>query len=184
MKKTKTTIIFTLSLIVALLSISVFVFFIKVIQNKNIHIQAVYATLEEKVIQKSQTDVIKKNNDFIKQSQERINSHFVDTTDISVFIGYLESIGTAGGTTLSVDNIENPATDEKIVTVKVSIIGSFSNTMRTIRMLEHIPYKIHFEYIYLNKYIPTQNPTDLTKKVVIPPSSWETQLSFDVLTAQ
>jgi len=184
MKKTKTTIVLTISLIIALLAISIFVFLMQIIKNKNTNIQSVYATLEQKTLEKSQIDTIKKNNDYIKQSQDKINSYFVDTTDISIFINYLEDIGSQGGVKLTVDNVEVPKTDEKFVSVSVSLFGSFSNVMRTVRMIEHIPYKIHFNNIYINKYIPSQNQSDPTKKVAVPAgSSWEVQITFDALSS-
>lgn len=183
MKKTKTTIIFTTTLILALLSISIFIFFMKVIQNKNTHIQAVYTTLEEKTKEKNQIDTIRKNNDFIKQSQERVNSYFVDTTDISVLINYLESIGDQGGVVLTVDNVETSKTDDKFISVKVSLEGSFSSNIKTIRMLEHIPYKTHFNNIYINKDISEQNQSSINKKIVKPSYLWQTQISFDVLSS-
>ncbi len=182
MKNNKTTIIFLISLVIALFTISVFVFLMKVVENKNIHIQSVSSALEEKETEKSQIDKIKKNADMIKESQDKINLYFVDSTNITTFINYLESVGSLGGTTLTVQNVDIPDQQGNQISARILIDGSFSNVMKTLQMMENVPYKVHFNSVYLNKNVSSDQNGQLNVKKM-PKTYWEAQVSLNMLTS-
>lgn len=162
MKKTKTTAIFTIILILTLFFLTVFVFFVNVIKNKNKHISAVSKTLEEKIEKKNQLNLIKDQNDFILESNQKINSYFINSENIDIFIEYLESIGIQEKVELIVKGVEISKNDSKIISITFLAQGDFSNIFRIIQRIEYAPYKIHFKNLYLSKEIMPQ--TNKTKK--------------------
>jgi hypothetical protein len=166
-------------------SISIFVFFFLAIQNKNKHTQVVDATLKERIANENQSEIIKKNLDFIKSSQEKINTYFVNVKNVDTFIGNLEKIGENNNVNLEVKGVDTSKTDGKYITINISIDGSFSNLVKTIEIIENMPYKINFKSIYLNKEIlSTQNSSDPTKNVISAPLyKWSIVASFDVLSS-
>ena len=151
MKISKTTSTFIFSIITLILAVLIFVFLLKVVENKNKHTSAVYQTLKEKNEEKNKIDLIKKNIDNIKIAQAKVNSYFVDSKYIISFIDYMESLGTENGVVFSVKNVEVLKGSSNI-SVEFIIKGSFSNVMKMIRFIEYSPYKIKFRSLYLNKY--------------------------------
>ncbi|MEA3399418.1 MAG: hypothetical protein U9R00_02820 [Patescibacteria group bacterium] len=173
MKKSKTIIKFTFFLIVMLVTISIFVFSLKVIQNKNKHINAVYSTIQEKKERKEKSDLIKENIDEIKQSRDLIDSYFVDTENINLFIDTLEKAGKERGSSLEVVNVEVDSNDKRYILVTLNIFGRFSNVVRTIKTIEYLPYKIHVKNLYLNKDIDSE-------KILL---TWQANMTFSVLSS-
>jgi hypothetical protein len=150
------------------------------IQNKNKDVQEINFALQEKIDQKNQGEAITKKVEFIKDSQKKINSYFVDLENIDLFINKIETIGEENKIDLKVKNVEIPKTDEKYITISISLEGSFSNIIKTIQTIEYMSHKIHFKNIYLNKEISPDQEQTVKVKTGVP--LWQMEASFEVLS--
>ena len=185
MKKNYTTIIFFISIFVSILAICLFIFFLKVIRNKNEHASVVLTTLEEKMKEKENAIMFSKKVAEIKSLQDSINSHFVDSNKMDTFVGYLEEIGTSLGSEVVVNSIEIPPKTQNIISFQLSISGTFQKVMETITFLENIPYQINITQISLNNDIIQANQVDV--KTIAPVKitslpTWQANVSFNILS--
>lgn len=172
MKKNYTTLIFTFSIFISILSICLFIFFLKVIKNKNQHTSVVITTLEEKMKEKENAVMFTEKIAEIKSLQDSINSRFVDPNKIDIFVSYLEKIGLNLNSEVVVNNIEIQPKTKNIIIFKLSIKGTFQEVIKTITFLENIPYQINITQVYLNKDI-IQGQEALT---------WHANVSFNILS--
>lgn len=187
MKKNKTILIFIFSILVAILVVCSLVFFLKVIKNKNQHVSVVFATLEEKIKEKEEAMMFEEKMTEIKSIQNSINSHFVNPNKIDVFVDYLEGIGLDIGSDMSVESIEIPPKTKNIISFKLSIIGTFQEVMRTIVLLENIPYQVNVGRIYLNKEIEpgiNEEAKGSNLKKVSGVSTWQADVYFNILSVE
>ncbi|HEY5588926.1 MAG TPA: hypothetical protein VIK86_08230 [Candidatus Paceibacterota bacterium] len=188
MKKTKTIFILIFSAITAILSVCLFVFIIKVIENKNTHISAVLSTYQSKLKEKENAVFFKKKTDEIKLLQDSINGYFIDPNKIDTFVNSLEEINLITGADVSVKSIEISQSVKNIISVKLLISGTFEQVVKTISYLENIPYQINITKVYLNKDIKdsTQikqsiDKTSTLNKVLNMPT-WQADVSFNILS--
>lgn len=170
MKKSYTTPILIVSIIILIATILVFIFVLKVIKNKNQHASVVLTTLEDKLIEKENAIANNSKIEEIKSIQNTINNYFVDKNQIDVFVSYLEGIGSKMSSVVSVESIEVSPKSKDIISIKISIVGNFNKVMNTIAFIENIPYQVDITQIYLNKNEKqTKNPT------------WQANVSFNIL---
>lgn len=182
MKKNHTTPILIVSILVIILAICLFIFFLKVIKNKNQHASVVLTTLEEKMKEKENAIIFAEKVAEIKSLQDSINSYFVDPNKIDTFVGYLEEIGLSLGSEISVESIEIPPKTKNTIVFKLSIIGTFKEVMKTITFLENIPYKINITQIYLNKEMTQQTQEVIVESEIQKVPTWQADVSFNILS--
>lgn len=182
MKKNYTTLIFILSIFTTILAICLFIFFLKVIRNKNQHTSTILVTLEEKIKEKENAVIFAEKVSEIKLIQDSINNHFVDPNKIDTFVDYLEKIGLNLGSEVVVKNIEVPAKIKNIIIFNLSIGGTFSKVIETITFLENIPYQINITQVYLNKDIAQKTQVDISKEKVPEVLKWQADVSFNILS--
>lgn len=183
MKKHLTIPIFIFSILTAIFAVLLFVFFFKVIENKNQHASVVLVTLQEKLKEKEDSIIFSGKVAELKSIQDSINSYFVDSNKIDTFVSYLEGIGL--GSVVSVKSIEIPIKTKNTIAIKVSVTGTFKEVMNTITMLENIPYQVNITQIYLNesqKEVVQDNFKVTTKPKVSKISTWQADISFNILS--
>ncbi|MFA5773560.1 MAG: hypothetical protein WC908_02710 [Candidatus Paceibacterota bacterium] len=186
MKKNQTTLILIFSIIATILAICLFFFLLKVIKNKNQQASVVFTTLEKKIREKENTIMFAEKVAEIKLLQDSVNSYFVDPNRIDIFVGYLEEIGSSVGGEVIVQSIEVPLKTKSIISFKLSILGTFEEVMKTIALLENIPYQIDITQVYLNKDIiqGTQGDVkDVKKEKVVEIPTWQADISFNILSS-
>lgn len=188
MKKNHTTLILIFSIIATLLTVCLFVFFLKVIKNKNQHTSVALTTLENKIKEKENAALFAEKITEIKSIQDSVNNHFVDPDKIDTFVGYLEDLGTSVGSRVMVENIEVPPKTNNLILIKLSIDGTFQSVIKTINLLENIPYQTNINQVYLNKEIKQsvvkldekgQIIKDLTVKDI---PTWQASVSFNIVS--
>jgi len=185
MKKNKTILILIFSIIVTIFIIGILVFFLKIIKNKNQHISVVLTTLEEKMKEKENAQIFTEKITEIKLLQDSIDSYFLDTDKVDIFVDYLEEIGLKLGSQVSVKSIEIISKTENIVSVELSISGTFQKVMTTINYVENIPYQVNITKIYLNKDVNpiTQENIENTKQdKIIKTPIWQADVSFNIIS--
>ena len=184
MKKTNTTAILIFSIITAILSVFLFIFLLKVIENKNQKVATILTTLEEKRIEKENAKIFSEKIAEIKLLQNSINNHFVNTNNIDTFASFLEKVGSDLGGELSIKNIEIPPETQNIINFEVSIKGTFPEVMEIITSLENIAYQIDVTQVYLNKDIQPEEMTGVKQlKPIIKIPVWQADVSFNILSS-
>lgn len=183
MHKPRTTLVFYMSILTMLLAVGSFVFFFKVIKNKNHHTSAVLTTLQSKINKKENIETLEKKIVEVEATRKVINGYFVDSNHIDSFINYLENLGTNTKTELVVKSVEISSSEANTVLGQVSIKGGFADVMRTTTLLENIPYQIHITSLYLNKDIQTVTTEVKGKTVVTTSSVWQADIAFRILSS-
>lgn len=177
MKKTRTTFFLIFSVIALIAVALLFVFFMRIIKNKNQHISVAATALEEKMKEKEDAILNASKVAEIKSIQDLIDSHFVDPDKIDTFVNYLEGIGSTTGSNVVIGGINVPQDVKNTIAFKVSVTGSFQSVMKTINFIDNIPYQVSITQVYLNKetksLVAEKNPK---------PSGWQADISFNVLS--
>ncbi|MFA6515135.1 MAG: hypothetical protein WCT42_02630 [Candidatus Paceibacterota bacterium] len=191
MKKTHTIFKLIFSIFVTILTVFLFVFFLKIIKNKDQHISVVLTTLQKKIGEKENAAKFAEKVTEIKSLQDSVNSLFVDPNKIDTFVDYLEEIGSNLGSKVIVQGIEMPPKTKNIIAIKISITGTFQEVMRTVSFVENIPYQVNITQVYLNKDIKQIRGGDVievtgNKEVkqpkVLEVSKWQADVSFNILS--
>lgn len=180
MKKHRTTFILIISTIVMLVSFATLALFFKIIANKNAHTSAILVTLANKMAKKDNIDILTKKIEEVNTTKRRIDGYFVDASKIDSFIEYLENLGTSAGTEIKVAGFEVSPTDPHLLLVRLTSKGSFTNTMRTIMLLENAPYQLRITRTSLVRQTGTM--TDAKGKASTT-SFWQAEISFSILTS-
>jgi hypothetical protein len=176
-KKIHTTFFLIFSIITLIAVALLFTFFFKAIKNKNEHISIAVTTLEEKMKEKENAILNASKVTEIKEIQSTINGYFVDPNKIDTFVDYLEKIGLNLGSNLLVNNIEIPPNTKNTISFKISITGTFQNVMRTVTLIENIPYQINVTRVYFNKKEKASIPDENVKPLI-----WQADVSFNILS--
>lgn len=182
MKKNYTTLILILSIVTTIITVFLFVYFFKVIENKNQHATDVLTSLQEKMKVKENEIIFAKKVAEIKLLQDSIGSHFLNPNKIDTFANYVEGIGSNLGSVISVTGIEIPPKTKNTIIFGLSVNGTFNNVMKTISYLENIPYRINITQVYLNKAIEQQAQVTPGKEIIPGVSTWQADLSFNILS--
>jgi hypothetical protein len=185
MKNSTTKTIFYLSVITVLFSIGLFLFFFRVIQNKNQHASKVLATLQEKITEKANMVVFEEKIAEVESTHKAIDGYFLSADKIDIFVSYLEKFGEETNTELVVKNVEISKTEKNKILVSLSIRGKFSSIMQVLALLENSPYQIDVTQTYLNKVnqLTPQKDSKNTKTENTTDSIWQTIMSFKVLSS-
>lgn len=182
--KTKSDIlILSLSAAIALVALAVLIFFFKTIENKNKHTSVVLTTLADKVKQKENMKSLIEKVNKVSEMSDTINSYFVNSKEVDSFINYLENLGSSAGVELEVQNFDVSTISKDVLNVTISTKGSFSNTMKTLILIENAPYKINITKTFLDQGVESLNsdPKDPQKQTNT--SFWRSEISFNVLTS-
>lgn len=182
MRKNYTNLILGIAIFMVLLVVSSFIFFFKVIQNKNEHTSKVLITLEDKMVNKKNAETLIAKLNELEDLEKKINNYFVNPIEIDTFVGYLERFGVDNDLELVVKNVEVSINKEDTILVEVSMVGDFDKIMRVIYLIENSPYVIDLTQVFINKKIKITETGDQKIKKEITISAWQADLSFSVLS--
>ncbi len=183
MYKNRTTFMLILSILAMVVSITTLILFFKIIANKNEHTSALSRSLVDKIAMKENADTLTKKIDEVENIKKIINAHFVDSTKIDSFIDYLEKLGISASTEVKVESFDTSKTEKNILSVTLSVNGTFSNVINTFKLLENSPYQIDVIRISL-----IEQPKSINKEIKTGNSAsagapeWQSSVSFNVLT--
>ena len=184
MKNKKSIIMLIVSIFTFLVMIGVFILFMRIIKNKNIHTSAVLSTLESKMIEKENFNVLESKVKEIKVTNEKINSYFLNKDQADLFVIYLENLGLSFHTQVAVKSIEVSTVNKDTMMLKIEINGSFDNILKTVSLLENAPYNIFINSAYLNKEIisASVNTAVNAPKIINTSSNWSAEVGFGILS--
>ena len=182
MNNKKSFTILILSIIALILALCIFVFIFKVIENKNTHTTSVLTVIEEKIKEKENMASLEKEFDKIQDINTTINKYLLDPNQIDIFVPFLEKFGTDANTEVSVKSVGVIPKEKNKILVKISIVGTFTNVMKTISLLENSSYQIDILDTYLNKTLQESVSSNKTKTVSKDPV-WQGSVSFSIITS-
>lgn len=182
----KTNLILVASVFTTILAIMVFIFFFRIIENKNKHISATLSVLEDKMLEKENAQILKDRIIEIENIHNDIKGHILNEESMDVFVGYLEELGDSVGTKISVKSIDAVKNEKNLTQIKINILGNFSGVMKSISLVENMPYKIDIIEIYLNKDLVqnSQNNIDENTNSDNYISGWSVDISFNVKSSK
>jgi Tfp pilus assembly protein PilO len=187
MKTKKTNLILVISILTFLIVIVFFVYFLRIIKNKNNHISAVMTTLENKITEKRNLNVLEKKRMEMDGIHKRIGGFLVNTASIDTFVEYLEGVGFDNNVELTVKGIDVPKNEKNKININLDMRGSFQDVMKVVALLENAPFNIIISSTFLNKeestYINPSIEISKNKELPLPAKSlWQANVSFSVLT--
>ena len=165
-----------------------FFYLINVIKNKNKHISAVSATLQEKMDEKDNMVTLEKKIIELGDTRTKISRYLIDTSNIDTFVEYLENLGSSNSIDLMVKSVETLKGEKNKLTFNIEMDGSFPNITKVVSILENSPYSLSVNSLYINKItqdskVETIDPK--TKKTITTTntkSSWQATANFTVLS--
>ena len=105
---------------------------------------------------------------------------FIKEDEVDIFVDYLEKLGIPTNSEVLVKGIEIPEKEDNIIIFKLSISGDFNQVIKTVNLLENIPYQINITQFYLNKDI-TINVSEENKKEEI--IGWQADITFNIVSS-
>ena len=179
--KGNTTLIFCLSTATVLITLGAFIFFFKVIENKNKHTSNVLITLANKEKQKENNENLIKQISEVSDTKSQIDSYFVDPNKIDSFINYLENLGTESGANLKVKGFETKIDSGNSLNVKVSAKGTFNNVISTLMLIEDAPYKLMVTDVRMSQNYKQEILDEKGEVKQAAEKEWEAEITFNVL---
>lgn len=150
MKKNYTTLIFITSILWLIVVVIVLIFFLKIIKNKNQHTAVILTNLQEKILEKENVLMFNEKISEIESLQKKVNDLFVNPNKIDEFVNYLEEIGKITNSEVSVKDVKE---DKDILTFTLLMKGEFDNVIKSISLLENIPYQTDITSVVLNEEV-------------------------------
>jgi len=178
MKNKNTKLILGISIIIALITIGVVVFCVKIIKKTNQNSSALSLNLKEKIKEKKDATFFIERVNEIEVILNQMNSHFINPNKIDIFVSYLEEIGPLLGTEIVVKNVEVPTKSKNTISFVLLVTGSFNDVAKTIAMLENIPYQVTLNRVFLSEKIESEE--NLKEDIKI----WQADISFDILSLE
>lgn len=181
MKRKKTTLIFIISTIITLLVVGIIVFSFRIIKIKNENTSTMTLALQTKKKEKDNALLFAAKITEIDALLTSMDSRFIDSDKIDTFVSYLEEIGPTLGSEITVKSVEVPEKVKNTIIFSLMITGSFNDVVKTIALIENIPYQININQVFLNKNLDPQK-TENTKESVLEIPTWQADISFSILS--
>src|SRR5574343_41322 len=150
MKKSKTTILFTVSITLMILSIGFCVFLFTAIVNKNIHASTIQNALDEKNKQKQNGSILIKNIKEAVSDNKMIDSYLLNPDSIDGFVSHLEKDLNSLGNKTTISSVEFSKGNNKVINIGLIVDGSFNSVFKALKMIEYLPYVVNVKSFNLS----------------------------------
>lgn len=175
--KNRSSIILALSLSLAIFTGAVYVYMYYMVDVFLDRIVKAQTTSNSLILTKSQEQNFLESYKSTASRWKSLPNFFVDSTKVVNFIETVEALGTESGSKVSIssidaDNLEDaPVGKEGVISMHLTIEGSWSAVMRALSLAETLPYKISIDEIKANSGSASASKASL----------WN--ISFDMKTA-
>lgn len=183
MKKKKTLILLIISTLTIIITMAASIFLWFIIKNKNQHSSVVITTIKEKNIDKENASLFLEKFDEIKTLRNHLSLYFVDKNKIDEFVNYLENLNSVTNANIIIKGIDILGENGDQVKINLSIDGSFNEVLKTIKLLENIPYQVDISDLYItknddsNKQLQSSSDDKNVEKFY----DWHSEVSFKIL---
>lgn len=95
----------------------------------------------------STINILRNDADETKDNREYLNKIFLQKDGLVGFLEYLENLGQSSGANLSISNVNsdvmtNATSTVENIFIQINIEGSFKSVLKTISLIENMPYNI------------------------------------------
>lgn len=180
--------------ILAVISVVGYIFFTNYIAGLTDKTSALKSDIDLNQIKYFRLESLRKATENTSDQKQKITDLFVGENKAVDFIGEVESLAKASNLSYSTKSIENSDAgnlseqNKDLLTITISTTGSWSNTIKFIRLIETLPYSVRVESLDLTSAgypsasseasVQSAEPTS-TPSVVS--SKWTSTIKFSVI---
>lgn len=134
----KTSILATISAIL----IFVYIYGFKYLDKKSQKIADFQASVDAEITKTQQSFDIKKQTDTVNSISETIESHFLRSSEVPLFLSSIEEIGTKTGSSIIISAVEETSLAEvgPVLSLNIGASGSYQSIYKTLITIENLPY--------------------------------------------
>lgn len=177
MPNKKTYIIFTISLILVLIMLSILTFVFLQIKSKNQQASIILQQINKKTTEGGNVETLKKVIEDTTIKRQQLKSYIVDDNHIDEFVSWIENEGDSIGVPITINSVSVSPTKKNILSVSFNGSGSFDKVMKTISLIEYSPYQIHINKLSLNKVTHLLN----SEKIETIVTEWEFYMDIEAI---
>lgn len=175
-KLSKNTIILLVAIIANIAAVGGYYYVYGEINNINESVAQVMADIDVQTTKKADDRALKSILESTKEDREKIDTYLLSEDGLVQFIETIENLGGISGTevtTSSVNVVEDKdSKNTEYLTMRISVIGSFANTMHFVSLVENVPHQVSINQI---RSVVVSNEE---KKG---PINWNTEFELEVL---
>jgi Tfp pilus assembly protein PilO len=173
-----TNIVFLLSIVFLLVSISAYVYSFNVVKSKGESTASLQKETTAFEAQEAEVGQLRTNLVTTEADRNKITSYFIDADNIVTFLETVEGYAKTVGLKVSFENVSFAKSPDRL-DVSLKVDGSFTNLYRFTSLVESAPYEITFNNMNITK---SQLDVVPVKKgdPIIPP--WNERISLSVLS--
>lgn len=87
----------------------------------------------------------------VSSEEATLNSYFINTSEVVPFIDNLESLGTKMNAPVTILSVSGGTGTHPVLTLALSIKGTFSDVMNTVGAIEYAPYAVTISSLSIGK---------------------------------
>lgn len=180
--------------ILAVISVVGYIFFTNYIAGLTDKTSALKSDIDLNQIKYFRLESLRKATENTSDQKQKITDLFVSTNKAVDFIGEVEGLAKASNLSYSTKSIENSDAgnlseqNKDLLTITISTTGSWSNTIKFIRLIETLPYSVKVESVDLTSAGPSSASSDASVQSVeststpnVVSSKWTLTIKFSVI---
>lgn len=176
MKIKSHSLLFISSIVGLVVVAGLFVFGMRLINMSTAETSAILGKIDQVTKKNAELNTIKKTITATEEDRAKLAAYFVTDQSIVSFLEYLESLGALTNTNTAITTVSEDK-DSSTATIILSSIGSYSDTIRFIELLENMPYRMEIEHF---TFVTKEDPTDDTGEVADP--KWQVDITFKLIS--
>ena len=152
MKNHSLKILIYVSVIVFVLSCSVFIFLYSEIKQNNQNAELGTIAWQTETVRSSEINTL--NSELEQVSDERVllNSHFIQSSNVVPFLNTVEQLGSSVGSDIQITAVDTGTNKNQLI-VSLVAKGSFGQVYKFLTLLENSQYEITFNSMDLHKEV-------------------------------
>lgn len=139
-----------LSAIFFVFSLSVFLFFYKVVNDKNEILQQAHTEWQAETLRRNEIKQLDRSMKAIAQERVMLDSHFAKSSDIVPFLNMIEELASSVFVEAEISSVDI-AKDNTSLTVGVKTSGSFEALYKFLTLLENSPFELEFALVNMQR---------------------------------
>lgn len=143
----KTTVFFSISLILIMVAGGAYTFFFVVVKDKNKSIAEFSSKNEDLMGRESRLNSAKNSIKIEQLNIDKLSTYFIKESEVVLFAKKIEALGVESGTTLSLELLEPGVLEggAPFLNFRVKAKGGFKEVMKLIALLENYPIKFEWK---------------------------------------
>ena len=148
---TQNKIILVIFILIDIFVIGLYCYLFQDLKAKNQSFSIIASEIQDEARQREELLTLKNIMKSIQEDRTRLNSYFITSDEIAVFLDSLEAMGKKVGTESEVTSIILAGEEKNVLEVSVKATGPFEDVFELLLLLEHVPYELDFQKISFGK---------------------------------